>query len=181
MIKTMEEAYQFVKEVKVCTIFGSDKCKHPSLWERVDLPEKQPGEKGWGQKVNAVWSWKNKLPATYPDEIFYGKIKGGLAVLMEMTYLRDVHFIQSHEAIDHLPELQQSIYEKIRLEPRDTTSLRKQILSDHDCSKSQFDSALKNLQVSMNIVRSNEPDLKQDIWLPFKEVYLNIWQHHLDD
>jgi hypothetical protein len=36
-----------------------------SLWDAMDLPEKQPEEKGWGPKISAVWSWKNQLPAIY--------------------------------------------------------------------------------------------------------------------
>jgi hypothetical protein len=53
--------------------------------------ERQPGEKGWGQKGIAIWRWKNELPATYPEVIFYGKIPGGRAVLMSMDYLRAEH------------------------------------------------------------------------------------------
>ena len=69
-IKTIKDAAAFVKKVKICTVFPSDKTEHTSLYEHVDLLEKQPGEKGWGQRVEAVWPWKNELPAQYPDEIF---------------------------------------------------------------------------------------------------------------
>ena len=69
------------------------------------MPEKQEGEKGWGEKVTAVWDWKNRLPAEYPDEIFYGKIKGGLAVLMSMDYLRDVHFAAAYKPVEQLIKL----------------------------------------------------------------------------
>ncbi len=69
MIKTFEEARHLIRELTICTIFESSKTTLPSLWEHVDLPEKQPGEKGWGKKVTAVWDWKNRLPATYPNEI----------------------------------------------------------------------------------------------------------------
>ena len=92
MIKTFEEARLLIRELKICTIFESSKTELPSLWEHIDLPEKQKGEQGWGQKVSAVWDWKNRLPAEFPNEIFYGKVKGGFAVLMTMNYLRDFHF-----------------------------------------------------------------------------------------
>ena len=88
MIRTFEEARLLIRDLKICTIFESSKSELPSLWEYVDLPEKQEGEKGWGQKVSAVWDWKNRLPATFPDEIFYGKIKGGFAVLMTIDCSR---------------------------------------------------------------------------------------------
>ena len=91
MIATLEDAHAFVREVKICTIFAQN-TTHLSLWDHVDLPDRKPGEKGRGQKVSAVWRWKNELPVVYPDEIFYGKIYGGYAVLMEMRYLRDKIF-----------------------------------------------------------------------------------------
>ncbi len=78
MIKTFQEARFLIQELTICTLFESAKTDLPSLWEHVDLPEKRPGEKGWGQKVSAVWDWKNRLPATYPDEIFYGKVRVAL-------------------------------------------------------------------------------------------------------
>ena len=116
MIKTFEEARYLIRELQICTIFESSKTTLPSLWEHVDLPGKQAGEEGWGQKVTAVWDWKNRLPATYPDEIFYGKIKGGLAVLMTMDYLRDVHFAAAYKSVSQLNRLSEYVYEKIRME-----------------------------------------------------------------
>jgi hypothetical protein len=80
-IKTLEQAHRFVIQKRICTL--------KSLSDSVDLPDKQPGETGWGQTITAVWSWKNQLPAHYPKEIFYGKTKGGAAVLMTLDYLRN--------------------------------------------------------------------------------------------
>jgi hypothetical protein len=140
-VKTLEDAAAFVKKTKICTVFPSEKTEHTSLYEHVDLPEKQPGESGWGQRVEAVWPWKNQLPAQYPDAIYYGKIKGGFAVLMAMDYLAEIHFPSAY------------------------------------CSKSQFDTALKNLQISMNVVRDCEAE--QDTWLTFQEVHAEIWNKHV--
>jgi hypothetical protein len=75
MVKTIAQAHLLVKKVKACTIFHSDQVEHTSLWEHVDLPDKQAGETGWEQKMGAVWTWKTRLPAEYPNDIFYGKIK----------------------------------------------------------------------------------------------------------
>lgn len=181
MIKTFEEARLLIRELNICTIFESSKSELPSLWEHVDLPEKQEGEKGWGQKVTAVWDWKNRLPATFPNEIFYGKIKGGVAVLMTMAYLRDVHFASAHKSIDELNPLSAYIFEKIRNEPRETTNLRKEVIEEYRCSKSQFDTALKNLQISLNVVRSNDPQIERDTWLTFQELYPDIWDLHVSE
>jgi len=46
------------------------------------------------------------------------------------------------------------------------------------CSKSQFDTALKNLQVSLNIVRSNDPAYANDFWLTMREMHLDIVHQH---
>jgi hypothetical protein len=181
MIKTIEQAYQFVKKVKVCTIFSSDKVEYTSLWEHVDLPEKQPGESGWGKKMTAVWTWKTQLPAQYPSEIFYGKIKGGLAALMDMDYLASDHFPRAYKDIQTQDSLAQHIYSKVVLEPWDTTSLRKVIIQEVGCTKSQFDTALKNLQVTMNIARLNDSHIERDTWVSFKELYLNIWKQNVND
>jgi hypothetical protein len=87
-IKTLEQAHRFVMQVGICTVFPGSSKILKSLWDAVVLPEKQPGEKGWGPKVSAVWRWKNRLPAHYPKDVFYGKTKGGAAVLMTLDYLR---------------------------------------------------------------------------------------------
>jgi len=176
-IKTLEDAAAFVRDVKICTVFPSDKTEHTSLYEHVDLPEKQPGESGWGQRVEAVWPWKNQLPATYPDEIYYGKIKGGFAVLMEMGYLVEVHFASAYKPVESLKPLAQKIFGKIHMEPWTTTDLRKEMIQEAGCSKSQFDTALKALQISLNIVRDCEAE--QDTWLTFQEVHAEIWNRHV--
>jgi len=178
-IKTIEDARAFVLKVKVCTIFPSDKTELTSLYEHVDLPEKQPGESGWGQRVEAVWPWKNQLPTEYPNEIYYGKIKGGFAVLMEMKYLEETHFPSTYQPVESLNQLAQQIFEKVRVEPWTTADLRKEIIAETGCSKSRFDTALKNLQVSLNVVR--EPSAEQDTWLTFQEVYTDIWNRHVPD
>ena len=181
MIKTFEEARLLVRELQICTLFESSKTTLPSLWEHVDLPEKQEGEKGWGEKVTAVWDWKNRLPATFPDEIFYGKVKGGHAVLMTIDYLREVHFAVAYKRVEELNRLAVYVFEKIRNEPWETAVLRREVIEEQGCTKSQFDTALKNLQISMNIVRLNNPEITKDTWLAFKEVYPDIWEMHVPE
>jgi hypothetical protein len=177
-IKTLEDARDFVAAVKVCTIFPSDKCEYTSLYEHVDLPEKQPGEKGWGQRMEAVWPWKNQLPTEFPTEIYYGKIKGGFAVLMEMNYLADIHFPAAYQPVESLNQLAEKIYDYIRVEPWTTTDLRNEVVRESGCTKSRFDTALKNLQISLNIVRACDAEL--DTWLPFREVYAEIWDRYVE-
>jgi len=170
-IKTLEQAREYVLRVKTCLIFGSKKSKLPSLWDAVTLPERQPGEKGWGQKITAIWTWKNQLPAECPDEIFYGKLPGGIAMLMSMDYLRDAHYPQHHKDISQCSPLARKIFPLIRSEPLTTTELRKAIPPTATLTKSVLDRALIELQVTLNIVRSNAPEMKNDTWLRFTDQY----------
>jgi len=106
-----------------------------------------------------------------------GKIKGGFAVLMDMSYLAEVHFPSAYKPVESLNPLAQQIFEKIQLEPWTTTDLRNEIIAEVGCSKSQFDTALKNLQISLNVVRDS--DAEHDTWLTFREVYGEIWNRHV--
>ena len=178
MIKTFDEAYQFVLEKKVCTVFGSQGSPYPSLWDNTGLSEAKPKAGGWSPKVVAVWDWKTRIPQTYPESIFYGKVKGGDAVLMEMQHFRDKHYPVAFQPVNELDALAQEVFEFIRLEPAYTGTLRKRAIARLQCTKSQFDTALKKLQVSLNIVRSNDPKHKNDFWLPMREIHLDIVSKH---
>lgn len=170
-IKSLEQAYEFVLKVKTCLIFGSEKSTLPSLWDVVDLPDRQAGQKGWGQKVEAIWAWKNELPAQFPDEIFYGKLPGGLAMLMCLKHLKKNHYPDHHRPVSTCRPLARQLFELIRAEPHTTAELRKEISPSGKISKSRIDTSLVELQVTLNIVRSNAPELKKDTWLPFTEQY----------
>lgn len=178
MIKTFEEAFQFVLQQKVCTVFGSKNSPYASLWDNTGLSEEKPKEGGWSPKVTAVWDWKTRIPQTYPDSVFYGKVPGGDAVLMEMQHFRNVHYAEAFQQVSELDSLAQGVYELIRLEPAFTGPLRKRAIAELGCTKSQFDTAMKKLQISLNIVRSNDPKLKNDFWLAMREVYPDIVSEH---
>lgn len=180
-VKEIEEAFELIKELKICTIFENKKVSLPSLWQHVDIPDKQDGEKGWGQRVITLWDWKNRLPALYPNEIFYGKINGGVAVLMSIEYLHDTHFPSAYREVTSLNSVAQFIYDMIRNEPWETAPLRNMVMDECNCSKSQFDTALKKLQITMNVVRSNDPEIERDTWLIFSELYPEIWNKYIKD
>lgn len=176
MITTFEEAYQFVLKQKVCTVFGSKNSPYPSLWDNTGLSEEKPKGGGWNPKVMAVWDWKTRIPQTYPERVFYGKVPGGDAVLMEMKHFRTVHYPEAFQPVIELDSLAGQVFEFIRLEPNYTGPLRKRAIAELGCTKSRFDTALKNLQISLNIVRSNDPQLKNDFWLPMSEVHADLVQ-----
>ena len=82
------------------------------------------------------------------------------------------------QPVSELDPLSQEIYEMIRLEPAFTGTIRKKAIAELSTTKSRFDTALKKLQISLNIVRSNDPQLKNDFWLTMREVHLDIVSEH---
>lgn len=170
-IHTLEEAFEFVQQASVCTLFSNKVAGLPALWDHVDLPADGGGRTKWGARVEAIWAWKNELPETYPEDVFYGKISGGLAVLMSMDHLRDVHHPKAHRPVAGCSKLAQQVYEIIRLDPAETAEVRAIAIDRHHCTKSQFDTALKQLQITLNIARDPATGPGKDRWLTFREVY----------
>ena len=94
--------------------------------------------------------------------------------------MADIHFPQAYRDVRSLNRLAQYISDIISAKPLDTTALRKTAMQELHCTKSQFDTALKNLQITMNIVRLNDPQIDRDTWAPFRELYLEVWQRYVD-
>jgi hypothetical protein len=172
-VRTLRQAKAFVLRARICGIFSDARGSMTCLWNVVDLPERAPGEKGWGQKVIAIWRWKNELPARYPNEIFYGKTRG-LAVLMSIDHLRREHYPKHHRHLGQCSELARRIYDVIRLDPIETGRLREEMNMARRPERNKFDRALQELQITLNIVRRNSPDDERDTWVPFSEQHLDI-------
>jgi hypothetical protein len=100
---------------------------------------------------------------------------------MEMAYLRDEHFPRAYQPVERLSRLAQLTYEQIRLEPGETGPLRNLLVSEYDATKSQFETALKELQMSLNVVRSNGLHVERDTWVTFAELYPDIWDQHVTE
>lgn len=170
-VKTLEDAYEFVQRVGICSLFSGKVKGVSALWDVVDLPDSGGGRTRWGARVEAIWVWKNELPTLYPDDVYYGKTKGGHAVLMSMKYLKETHFPKYHKPVNRCSDLAQKLFGLIRLDAGTTSELRSEAMVRYGCTKSRFESALKELQISLNIVRLNEPGMTHDSWVPFSEVY----------
>ena len=97
-----------------------------------------------------------------------------IKTFMEMKHFRDTHYTVAFQPVSELDTLAQQVYESIRLEPDYTGPIRKRTIARRHCTKSQFDTALKRLQISLNVVRSNDPAHQNDFWLPMREVHLDI-------
>lgn len=168
-VRTIEDAREFVLEVGVCGVLA-DKTGAPTLWDAVDAPDKQPGEKGWGEKVGKVWTWKNELPARYPDEIFYGKRSDGRAMLCSMETLKKL-YAEQNRPLAVLSETARKLYGYIQQNPANNSELKRLAGMTGKASKSAYDRALLELQVAMQIVRINRTDTDGDTWTPFEEQY----------
>lgn len=173
-VRTLQAAHAFVRTAGFCYIFSDRKKVAPNLWDAVDLPEKRPREKGWGQKIGAVWSWKNQLPAAYPEEIFYGKGGNGKAVLMTLEHLAQVHYPKFHRPVEQCSPMARKIYALVRVEPMTTGALRNAVAQKDKTLRAAFAKALVELQVTLNIVRSNAPEIVTDTWLRFGDLYPEI-------
>ena len=57
VVRTLKQARTYVLQVGICGIFSDAGVGMPNLWDVVDVPDRQPGEKGWGQKILAIWRW----------------------------------------------------------------------------------------------------------------------------
>jgi len=57
-----------------------------------------------GTKSICHLDMKNQLPAEFSDEIFYGKIPGGLAVRISLEYFRTTHYPAYHREITPCPK-----------------------------------------------------------------------------
>ena len=174
VVRTLKQARAYILEVGICGIFSDAGIGMPNLWEVVDLPDRQPGEKGWGQKVVAIWRWKNELPAIYPEEIFYGKIPASRAALMSMDYLRVEYYPKHHRPMRECSATAQKIYDRLRLDPLTTGSLRVELNMRGRPERNRFGRALQELQVTLNIARRNSLEDENDTWVLFNDQYLDM-------
>jgi hypothetical protein len=51
VVRTLKQARAYILKVGICGIFSDAGIGMPNFWEVVDLTDRQPGEKGWGQKA----------------------------------------------------------------------------------------------------------------------------------
>nr|MBP6506558.1 hypothetical protein [Opitutaceae bacterium] len=84
---------------------------------------------------------------------------------------RQKHYPAFHRPIAACGLLARNIYELLRIEPLPTGALRKAVLKGDPARKAAFTKALIELQVTLNIVRSNDPAITTDTWLRFADQY----------
>lgn len=160
-----------MREVGLCLIFSQTKKtkREPliSLWDVVDAPDKQPGERGFGERAGVVWRLKNDLPMNHPEEVFYGKLSGGRAMLCTLHRLRELYASQQRNSEDVGRDAQR-LLEIIRLRPITNGELRLDAGFHQPSDRSRFERALQELQIGLLIARV---DVEPDTWFLFDSVY----------
>jgi endonuclease VIII len=166
-VRTLAEARDFVLAVGLCGVLHDPKGKLPTLWDALAFTE--TGLDTWGEKLAQVWALYRKLAATYPEQIFSGKIRGSRVVLMSMEKLRE-QYARYHRPVEGCSELAQQLHAIIAQGPIMTQPLRQAAGMITRKDRGRFERALQELQATFNIARSSASE-SADIWVPFQQQY----------
>jgi endonuclease-8 len=166
-VHMLEEAHDFVLKVGLCGVLHDPKGKLPTLWDALAFTPRGPD--AWGEKLARVWALRQQLVATYPEQIFSGKIRGGRVVLMSMGRLQQ-EYTRDHRPLETCSQLAQQLYAIIAQEPITTAPLRQAAGLVTRKDRGRFERALQELQRTFNIARSPTSD-NSDVWVPFQQQY----------
>jgi len=166
-VHTLEEARDFVLTVGLVGVIHDPKGRLPTLWDALVFTGKGPD--AWGEKLAAVWALRQQLAATYPDQIFTGKIRGGRIVLMSMQRLRQ-EYARYHRPLEACSELAQQLYAIIAQGPIASLPLPQAAGLFTRKDRGRFERAIQELQSTFNIALLPASD-SADVWVPFLQQY----------
>jgi endonuclease VIII len=166
-VHSLDEARDLVQKVGVAGIIHDPKGKLPTLWDALAFTGTGPD--AWGEKLAQVWALRQQLVATYPDQMFSGKIRGGRMVLMSMQKLRE-QYARDHHPLEECSELAQQLFAIIAQGPIATLPLRQAAGLVTRKDRTRFERALQELQTTFNIARTSTTD-SGDVWVPFLQQY----------
>ena len=90
---------------------------------------------------------------------------------MTLEHLAKEHYPRLHRPVEECSVMARKIYSLVKVEPVTTTVLRNTVAGKDKALRAAFAKALVELQVTLNIVRSNAPEIESDTWLRFAELY----------
>jgi hypothetical protein len=166
-VRTLEEAHDFVLTAGLCRVLHDPKGKLPTLWDALAFTG--TGLDAWGEKLAQVWALRQQLVATYPEQIFSGKIRGGRVVLMSTERLRQ-EYARYHRPLETCSELAQQLYAIIAQGPIASLTLRQAAGLVTRKDRGRFERALQELQSTFTIARAPTAD-SGDVWVPFPQQY----------
>jgi endonuclease VIII len=166
-VQTLEQGRDFVLKVGLCGVLHDPKGKVPTLWDALAFTTTGPD--AWGEKLAQVWALRQQLVATYPEQMFSGKIRGGRVALMSLERLQQ-EYARYHRPLEACSELALQLYAIIVRQPIATQPLRQAAGLITRKDRGRFERALQELQSTFNIARSPTSD-SGDVWVPF------LWQY----
>jgi endonuclease-8 len=169
-VHTLEDAREFVFQVGLCGVAHDPKGKLPTLWDALAFPSSGPDR--WGEKLVRVWALRQQLAATYPEQIFTGRIRGGRVVLMSLERLGQ-EYAGMHRPLEQCSELAQQLFAIVERGPTTSAQLRQALGMVTRKDRSRFERALQELQTSFNIARSSASE-GVDVWVPFAQQYPQV-------
>ena len=93
---------------------------------------------------------------------------------MTLEHLAKEHYPKFHRPVEQCSPMARKIYALVKVEPMTTGALRSAVAQKDKALRAAFSKALVELQVTLNIVRSNAPEVESDTWLRFGELYPSI-------
>ncbi|MFB8765414.1 AlkZ-related protein [Nocardiopsis alba] len=89
IIRTIDEARAFVQDVGFAVLFGGDRPTYPCLREISRDDEAEMTSSGMGEDFEAMWSWKDSLPAQ--GKAWLGRFLGSRQTLLSPDLLADLY------------------------------------------------------------------------------------------
>lgn len=166
-VRTLAEARDFVLTVGLCGVLPDPKGKLPTLWDALAFTGRGPDT--WGEKLAEAWALRQQLVATYPEQIFSGKLRGGRVIVMSMERLGQ-EYARYHRPLEACSELAQQLYAIIVQGPIATLPLRQATGLVTRKERGRFERALQELQSTFNIARAPVSE-SADVWVPFRQQY----------
>ena len=147
-------------------------CRTYGMWSTclIGNREKRAGVKRSLPSGDGRMNYQPSIPKRSSMERFLS----GHAALMSMDYLRGEHYPKYHRTLRECSALAQRIYERLRLDPQTTGSLREELNATLRPERTRFDRALQELQITLNIARRNSLEDVNDTWVLFSEQYLDV-------
>jgi hypothetical protein len=88
-LQTRSQAREFVDDLGFCLLFGGRDARYPSLREASRDDSKPRLPSGWGDDLEAMWTWKDEMPPH--GEAWLGRYLSGKQTLIATDLLADLY------------------------------------------------------------------------------------------
>jgi hypothetical protein len=88
-LRTIEEARDYLDDVGFSLLFGGPDARYPSLREASRDDAAAHSQSGWGDDLEAMWTWKDELPVR--GQAWLGRYLSGKQTLLTPALLADLY------------------------------------------------------------------------------------------